>query len=384
MVFGPSIGDVIRERGPRANNYDLIRLVAATLVLVSHAFPLTAGNDAGDPLSLLTRGQATLGALAVGVFFFVSGVLVTQSYGQSEGLRHFLWKRALRLFPGLIVLVLLTTFVLGPLLTQLSPADYLSAPGTWDYLQNMLLRTRDFLPGVFEAAPFARGVNGSLWTLPYEVRCYLVVAALGVVGLLSWRWAMALLLACLAVSFAFVHFPEQLRGWPGASVIRQSADLTSYFAAGMLCWLRRDLAGTGRVPFLAGVLLLLVATQTPVFVPLAALAVGLLIPPIAYASADWPRRLTASGDYSYGIYLYAFPVQQTVVALLPVPPTWWLNILIAAPATLLLAVLSWHFVERPLLALKTSAVTTSSPPGFFSRIAGRATRSGPTGGPGKG
>lgn len=384
MVFGPSIGDVIRERGPRANNYDCIRLVAATLVLVSHAFPLTMGSDAHEPLSLLTRGQATIGSLAVGVFFFVSGFLVTQSYGQSRGIGHFAWKRALRLFPGLVVLVLVTTFVLGPLLTQLEPSSYLLDRSTWDYLNNIALRTRDVLPGVFETAPFAGAVNGSLWTLPYEARCYVLVAAIGAIGLLSLRGALAVLALSLATSVAFIAFPGTLAGLDAAAVLRQQADLSSYFALGMMCWLCRDLVPTGRVAFLAGVLLLLLATLTPIFQPLAALAVALIIPPLAYAQVTWPSRVTASGDYSYGIYLYAFPVQQTVVALWPTPVAWWLNILLAAPITLLLAVLSWHFVERPMLALKTSTVTTSSPAVFFSRVAGRATRPGPRGGPGKG
>ncbi len=368
-----SIGDVIAERGARANNYDFIRLVAATLVLVSHAFPLTTGDNDSEPLWWLTRGQAPLGSLAVGVFFFVSGLLVTQSYERSTGVLNFAWKRALRLFPGLVVVVLLTVFVLGPIMTSLSLGDYLSSLGTWDYLQNAVLRTRDHLPGVFETVPFARAVNGSLWTLPYEVRCYVVVAGLGMLGLLSWRVTALLLLASLTISIAFIAYPEALRGMPGAAVLRHSADLFGFFGVGMLCWLRRDVAPTGLFPLLAGGLLLLAATQTPVFVPLSAIAAGLIIPPLAYWEADWPRRVTATGDCSYGLYLYAFPIQQAMVALWPAPPSWWLNILVAAPVTLLLAVLSWHFVERPLLALKTPAAKTSSPTAASVRIGGQAT-----------
>ncbi len=368
-----SIGDVIAERGARANNYDFIRLVAATLVLVSHAFPLTMGDNSSEPLWRLTHGQAPFGFLAVGVFFFVSGLLVTQSYERSTGVLNFAWKRALRLFPGLVVAVLLTVFILGPAMTRLSPGEYLSSLGTWDYLQNGALRTRDVLPGVFETVPFARAVNGSLWTLPYEVRCYVLVAGLGMLGLLSWRVTALLLLASLTISIAFIAYPEALRGVRGAPVLRHSADLFSFFGVGMLCWLRRDLAPTGWLAFTAGLLLLLVATQTPIFFPLAAVGIGLTIPPLAYAAADWPRRVTATGDYSYGVYLYAFPLQQAMVALWPTPPAWWLNILIAAPVTLLLAVLSWHFVERPLLALKTPAAKTSSPPADPSRIGGKAT-----------
>jgi peptidoglycan/LPS O-acetylase OafA/YrhL len=356
---GATVASAIQAQGSRANNFDAIRLAAAVLVLVSHAFPLTAGNDLIEPLFWLTSGQSTMGGLAVGVFFFVSGMLITQSWQQSRGLGHFLSKRALRLFPALIAAVLVTVLVLGPLMTKL-PADvYFAQAATWHYLWNGILRTVDTLPGVFHGLPFADAVNGSLWTLPYEVRCYLLVAALGLVGMLGWRSATLAAGSAVILSAGFA-LAAYLYQWT-LPMIRPQIELFAFFGFGMVVWLLRDRMPIGWRPALAGLTLFAIATQTPVFLPLSAIAVALIVPALAYARALWPRQLTASGDYSYGVYLYAFPLQQMTVALGPAEMSWWLNLLIALPLTAVLAICSWHVIERPALRFKIGHATPVRP-----------------------
>ncbi len=356
---GSTIATVIAERGPRANNFDAIRLAAAALVLVSHAWPLSTGNNAGEPLFALTRGQATLGNFAVAAFFFVSGLLITQSWQQSRSLEHFARKRALRLFPALIIAVLLTVVVLGPLFTTLAPSAYASDASTWSYLWNILLRTVDTLPGMFASNPFPAAVNGSLWTLPYEVRCYAVIAVLGLAGLLGgWRVTAAVTGLAAVASLVLWELRALAGSWNGIVVaLAQQAELFVPFGLGMLAWLRRDSVSLGRLPLFGGLVILAAATQTTLFSLLAAYAMLLIVPTLAYAAAAWPRQITATGDYSYGLYLYAFPVQQTLVALLPGLGI-AAQILLALPVTLALAALSWHFVERPALALKAGRITT--------------------------
>jgi len=171
----------------RSNNFDALRVAAATTVVFSHSFLIAAGNDHREPLVLLTGNQAVLGLAGVFVFFAISGFLVTQSWEETRAPLRYLAKRALRIFPGLIVALVVTAFVLAPLVTMLPLADYLHRPEPYRYvLWNTLLDTRVHeLPRVmFVDNPVGLEVNGSLWTLRYEFEMYLMVMALGLAGLL--------------------------------------------------------------------------------------------------------------------------------------------------------------------------------------------------------
>jgi peptidoglycan/LPS O-acetylase OafA/YrhL len=184
-----------RIASPRqVNNFDLIRLFAAALVVFSHSCILTDGNYSHEPLSILTGGSYALGRIAVDIFFVISGFLITMSFESTNSLPNFLWKRCLRIFPALIVLLFLTTFIIGPIATALPLHEYFSRDDTYAYLTNVrLFRLQYSLPRVFENNPYPNAVNGSLWTLAYEFVCYLLVAILGVLGILKKRKLIATL-----------------------------------------------------------------------------------------------------------------------------------------------------------------------------------------------
>lgn len=176
----------------RDNNFNLIRLVAAVAVLVSHAAPLTQGRGTPEPLARLTGH--TLGTLAVYVFFVASGFFVAGSLSR-RGPAGFALARARRILPGLAVSLLLVTFVLGPAVTTRTLADYFAAPGTAAFLIRGLLPLDPLytLPGVFADNPYPT-VEGSIWTLAYEIACYaglaLTALAAGIgagPGARSWR-----------------------------------------------------------------------------------------------------------------------------------------------------------------------------------------------------
>ena len=158
----------------RDNHLDLLRLIAASLVFYSHSFALL-----GRP-SPRFLAWIDLGALGVYIFFIVSGYLIAASWEQDPSLPRFFARRALRIFPGLWVCVLLTLFLLGPLLTTRGLPAYFTDWRTWRYLGNLGLYTSYYLPGVFETVRYPNAVNGSIWTLPIEFLMYLVVAGAGV------------------------------------------------------------------------------------------------------------------------------------------------------------------------------------------------------------
>ena len=180
----------------RRNNFDLMRLVAAVSVIFSHAFLLSENSQDHDPLMVLTGGQAILGIVGVFVFFTISGYLVTQSFDTTVSPLVFLAKRALRVFPGLFFCLVVCVFVIGPLVTQLPPADYLLRRETYLFLLHNAVLDTDYnrLPGVeFWPGNIGGIVNGPLWSLPCEVLMYLMLFALGVCRLLTLPVGLALL-----------------------------------------------------------------------------------------------------------------------------------------------------------------------------------------------
>jgi peptidoglycan/LPS O-acetylase OafA/YrhL len=351
LLQGAGLRIVDRAAG-RQNNYDWLRFVAASLVIVSHAYYVSLGEtkaSATEPLRILTRGHMSFGDLGLAVFFVISGFLVTQSYDRRHGLLVYLKARALRIFPALAVVLLAAVFVLGPLVTTRSLGAYFHAGETYSYLASVaLVRIRYVLPGVFAHNAYPLVVNAPLWTLHWEFLFYLVVGGLGVLGLLR-RWGRLLVVAVVALC---VIAPLTNAVWDALHVGASGPRLFASFGMGMLLYLYRErLPLDGRFAALA-LAVLVVCARLGGYDTAFPLAGAYLI---VYASyAPWLRLWSWGrfGDFSYGLYIFAFPVQQVVVQALGGHCTVSADLALAYPTTLVLAVLSWHLVERRCLALK--------------------------------
>jgi len=334
--------------GHEANNFDLIRFLAASAVLYSHCFALTAkGGD--EPLVRWTHGEFAFGGIAVRVFFVISGFLVTSSWLRNPHPTAFASARVLRIFPALAV-ALAYCVLAGLLTTTLSGADFLTHPDTWRYYwHNLTLQTEFFLPGSFHTNPNPDAVNGSLWSLYYEVRAYIIVLAIGVLGLMRSRWlgSVAWLAAAALVAL-----------WPAAWGIKVEYDwpvINAYacFVGGALLALHPRAARSrwlfGIAALSAAMLPFTLGTQyseATMDVLLVSSTISL-----AYFHAPAIAHFGRYGDFSYGLFIYAFPTQQ-LVAWYGVREHTYAMLALAFPATLALAVLSWHFVERPCRDLK--------------------------------
>jgi peptidoglycan/LPS O-acetylase OafA/YrhL len=327
----------------RDNNLNLIRAFAASAVLVSHAFPIALGTGTPEPFEA-TVG-ASLGHMAVLVFFAASGFLITASYQRSATLGSFAAARAARLMPGLAISVILVALILGPLVTTLAAGTYLTDPRTWTFIARNIITypVQYTLPGVFEDNPYP-SVEGSIWTLCYEIACYVGVVIAGLTGLLSRR-----MLATVAlVGWVVLGQTLDQAGIDTIYQLDQLLNLSQPFVLGMLACLWRD-----RLPLSFAALAVLIAAAwvlrtTPVYqaVLVLALSYGTLL--LALRPGGPIRAYNRLGDYSYGIYVYAFPIQGLMVWALG-PQTPLMNILTAFPLTLFCAVLSWHLIERPAL-----------------------------------
>ena len=329
----------------RANNFDALRFFAALAVLWSHCFPLTTGHEGHEPLMIISGGQTTLGSLAVAVFFFISGYLITISFERSATAWRYIKARVLRIVPALAVVLLLGALVLGPAVTGAPVLRYLADLEVYKYVAVNLsfLAFTDYLPALFVDNP-VHHVNGPLWTLRFEMEAYFVILVLGMAGLLN-RWvALALFVAGLA--YLGLQDANEMAAFDQQN---HRVKLLTYFMAGAVIHLWRvPLVWWLAAPALA-VLLLTLKTGGLWF---AMATLGAYLTLYLAVGTRWRLPdLARHGDLSYGIYIYAWPVQQVAV-MMQGDPHWVATGLIAMPIVLALAFLSWHLVERPALRLK--------------------------------
>lgn len=353
-----------------ANNFNLVRMIAATLVLVSHSYAIALGDPGREPLR--AELGTTWGGIAVDIFFVTSGYLVTGSLFRRGGLLEFTRARALRIFPGLWVALLLTTIVISLAFTRLSPAQFWAEGHTWKFLATnmLLLLPRGLvytLPQTFVGVPLSNppqgaAVNGSLWSLPLEVRMYIILA----VGYLVVRavrrflhkpdgaqdavpWSLLAATAFSIGAFA-LDFRNELAG-----IKNPAPHVAAMFFYGSAIWLARvDLT---RHRWLGAALLVLVLACAFIDRHLFAIVYAVSLPWIvlhaAYAPSGPLLAYNRLGDYSYGMYIYAFPVQQALAYGVPGIGPWTMTAL-AFAIVLVLAAASWHLVEKRALALKRS------------------------------
>jgi len=330
----------------RDNNFNLIRMIAACGVLVSHCFPIALGGQAIEPLMRATR--FSLGAFGVMAFFSISGFLISQSYDRSRSPSSFWAARALRLLPALFVALVVDAYVIGLWATTAPKLAYFFKPYTATFvLSNVsMLWDQYALWGVFRDNPFPTWVNGSLWTLRYEVICYAATMLCGFIGLYRER----LFPLFLAVFLAW-YVPARITGGDGLIVTASPVYLAPFFAAGMTLYIYRRWIPLNWLIAALGVVLCILMRRTPVYFEFLVVTCAYTTMCLAFARSPFLLRYNRLGDYSYGIYIYAFPVQQAIVHFLkPISP-FGLTAL-AFPITIALAVVSWHFIERPTLSMK--------------------------------
>ncbi len=338
------------------NAFTALRWILASSVMFSHGWELTQPQRGLDP-SIAVLGMP-VSQIAVFLFFSLSGFLVAGSLVK-RGVRDFAVARLLRLVPGLWVMLIVITLALGALVGTLPYGQFLTEPQTWRFIaRNASLLTADYLlPGVFETNPII-GVNGSLWTIPQEVRCYIALGLIGAAGAMrSRRWLAVALVAVIVIQLAIP--------FDAVMALEKPRRLALSFLLGVVAWQwRNELRWSWPLAIAAAAASVgLAHADLPIAFPMVAqqVAFAYLAGVVAFCA---PAAIKAVShrlpDYSYGIYIYAYPAQQLAIAM-DFGRTPGANILAGLVITLPLAALSWHLVEQPALALKTRLTRSRSP-----------------------
>ena len=349
----------LSESGGRPSGFDYLRLGLAVTVVCMHSVITSYGRAADIALwASPLRGPIRM---ILPMFFALSGYLVAGSLLRTT-LVQFLGLRFIRIYPALAVEVLLSALLLGPLLTTVPLVKYFQSKLFFSYLINVTGDIHFLLPGVFAENPFPDIVNAQLWTVPFELLCYVSIAALTIIGVKRWN----ILAPVAAIGLSVIYFIGKLilshgnlpfieGGVPGALLVASFLFGASIFLYGhRLPWSPALCVASALI---AAILVGLVRDGVYFAAPFAAyftVAIGLTNPK--------KLAILRGADYSYGIFLYGFVIQQTVVFVFPWARVWWINVMICVPAAAAFAAVSWHYVERPALALKKYLPVRLRPP----------------------
>lgn len=336
----------------RNNNLNLIRFIAAVSVLISHSYPLYYGTPTSEPLLKLIGRSA--GEISVDIFFITSGFLITKSFLSRLSMKNYLWSRLIRIYPGLWFVLALTLIVFIPIS---HPATYkdiiLSSDAAFYIVKNaiMIARPTYVIDGAYEDVPYAGAINGSLWTLPWEIYCYIFVAMgiLTIQKIFKNSWPKFYLLGVL-VALTYTLGAD-------LNVIEHNKKIVIVIAfyVGSLYYIYRESIMMKNTYFITAVIIMLINFFTMKSVLAYILTLPYILLYIAYIPKGKIRQFNNFGDYSYGIYIFAFPVQQSVISMIP-------NIgfpaytILSLAITLVFAWISWRYVEERSLKLKNLVI----------------------------
>lgn len=329
------------------NNFNLIRLLLASLVVLSHSYEIKVGSRLTEPL---TRwfGTLSFGDVAVECFFLLSGYLILKSWQSRPEALPYLWRRLLRIWPAYLVCYGLCGMVLAPNGALRDGADFAWAP----FVAGALTFGQPVMPPAF-AGTFFPGINVPMWSIQYEFACYLLVAALGMLGVrgskVAWLGAVLLWGGLFAVGQSGVLQPDGLAAhWLGKSFIR----MPLFFLVGGLYAIY---AARFQPTFLkvCGAALMLLASLQHASTAHLGLAIfgSYVLFSMATLKSPFLSRASRLPDVSYGLYLYAWPFSKLAYH-------WWpdqsplVNFFSALGAACAAGWLSWTFIEKPALRLK--------------------------------
>lgn len=335
------------------NNFDFLRLLFAALVVVHHCYPIS-GISEQDPLFYLSKGTLSYSYIGVRGFFIISGYLIFQSLIRSEGIADYLVKRLLRIYPALIIVLILTILACAFVFDG-TTATYLRNKSVWTYIPvNLsLFKLQHSINGVFESNPLKKGINGSLWTIGYEFSMYLFIIPLFYLrkyGNKAFKWVVSVLVVLLFILRISLNPNGSLH--LGILSLNTWCHFALLFTSGALLSVLKIESNPYRLPILGISIILFFALMRWEHFEL--LQYVLFPPMVIIAGASALKGISSIGeilgDVSYGTYIYSFPIQQLMMYYFRFNVMELL--LVSLPLSIFFGWLSWHLVEKHALAQK--------------------------------
>lgn len=335
-----SLGQVFQ---PKHNALNAMRLALALSVIVWHSFPLSGASIAFAP------GRQLLGHIGVDSFFAISGYLIVSSWIRRPQWRSFLRARVLRIFPAFWICLVVTAVIFAPLSLFLRhedfPPNFMTGAASYVF-KNAALYIFDFgIAGTPAGVPYPGVWDGALWTLMWEFLCYLAVLVLGLVGLLRWR-SVTVVLFVLALLGVIVTSYGPVQNY----LVVNGSPLGLMFIAGALMYQFQDRVPVSRTLVVLAAMIVLGSSWLPDYRVVAALPLAYFV--IVLGALGSNPRLTITNDFSYGTYIYGFPVAQLLASVGAVALGVPLFAILSIVATIPLAAASWFLIEKRALRFK--------------------------------
>lgn len=326
--------------GMKSENLHLMRFLASIMVILSHSFVISTGTEENEWFVQLSNSQVTMGGFAVAIFFLCGGYLIAMSAEKNQTAKKFFSARVLRLFPPLIFSTFFTIIICG-FFSEYGQILYYFSPVTWAYMKNCIFGRVYYLPGVFTANPYGAVVNGSLWTLPVEFICYIlcfIALKLKLTKKKSYPFTVPLVIAGAYVVWFLGN---------GIPSIRELIRPVLLFYIGMGYWIYREYIQFSIRNFVIAIVAFFVLMAMGQGTLAMLLAFPYIMMTIWFGMKQCSPKIGKLGNYSYGIYLWGFPVQQAVMHVygdFPMEPM--LNALISIPISIVLGIITYLISEK--------------------------------------
>lgn len=325
--------------GQKSENLHFMRFIAAIMVILSHSFNLSVGNIEQEWAILLTNSQLTMGAISVSIFFLCGGYLISMSMEKAKTASKYFEARLIRLIPPLFFVTLAVT-LLGGLITTLSPIEYYTSVDTWKYMLNSVFILTHNLPGVFEGNIYNSTINGALWTLPVEFVCYVLCFLAYKLGFMNKkRFPWSIPLVCIGTAGV----------WVIGGIIPLAREVIRpvlLFYIGMGYWIYREHIRLNLKYLLIAVVGLIVLFVLGLGLPAMLLCFPYIMMTIWFGFDQCSPKIGKLGNYSYGIYLWGYPIQQTICYFFGGKMHPYVNFIIAIPIAILFGVITYEISEK--------------------------------------
>ena len=331
------------------NNFNFLRLVGACCVIFSHSYDVV-GRSNEEPIGNISNGTLEASAIGLAIFFFVSGYFVTKSALTSTSILNFVKKRVLRIYPALIVCTLISVFIAAPLLSSLPVRDYFTNIATGKYLLNITgLIIRMELPGVFQSSAYhVHAFNASLWSISIEITLYISILILSIFSFGNRKKIFTIAASIILISlFSILFFYSSID-----FTIKRNINLTCVFFLGSLAFTaslnKKAILYALITTITAGLLFSITSLKSN-----AECLLLIILSCLVYLAGMSKRvKIRLSTDISYGLYIFAFPIQQWLFSTVHFNNNPLLNFSLALIVTGFVGYLSWRFIEQPFMQFK--------------------------------